>query len=222
MKYILALLSVFLLPSPANADGPSDYRPNINYYAPKPASMSYERQLQRDYQLWKRDQAEQREMALMSRKMRTRRLRELEAEDRYRASRARDRRLQRRYEAAERHEGRTERRDRLRREARALADERARYASQRRRYAVSQRYDEPRGAMCKPYVIGHGQKKIGRPRAERDARLGWVSDVESRWDRSYANPARAGDKRYLCDRDPYTLTPQYTCKFKARPCRGEF
>lgn len=224
MKYLLALLILFMLPLTALADAPYDrheagfQRVSHNY--------AHERALRREYEAWRAARLAKSRRAARLEEARLRRYEVLERAEAAERRRLRNARL-RRQEAL--YETRAERAARFERELRA---ENRRYASQRR--AAGRTYSDESDVeereystrrdhirRCMPAVTAWGPQLLSRARAELFARKAWVGQVETTHNRRYADPARAENKRYLCDRDPTTRTPQYICRFRATPCRGE-
>jgi len=212
MKYaLLTFLALVLFTASAVADGPEPGY-SAQYYGERPASTRYERQLRRDYERWRREQAE------------------LHDYDRYRRSQRSARRAaqERAYAAEERQERRRAAERRERREGLALAEENRRYAAQRRRYAerdlsyADRDYERDSGTSCKPYVTGYGERARIRPRAEGKALRSWAAKVRADYSNSYASWGRARNKAFACDPIEGTWPKIWECRARARPCRAQF
>lgn len=214
MKYLLAVLSLLMLPLTALADAPypdARYEERIQRTS---HTYTHERQLRRDYEAWRRQRLAQ-----------ERRGKRYAAQERAEAAAARRARLRRQEAAYEAQLARRAREVRFERELRA---ENRRYAAQRRERVYESDVEEREYATrrdhirrCMPAITAWGPQLLSRARAELFARKAWIGQVETIHNRRYADPRRAENKRYLCDRDPTTRSPQYICRFRATPCRGE-
>lgn len=208
MKYLLAVLSIFMLPLAALADAPyPDARYEMRIQRTS-HNYTHERQLRQEYEAWRRQRLAQ-----------ERRGKRYAAQERAEAAAARKARLRRRevaYEARLAREARYERE--LRAENRRKAVMEREYVGEVEEQEYATRRDHIR--RCMPVITAWGPQLVGRARAELFARKAWVAQVETTHNRRYADPRRAENKRYLCDRDPTTRSPQYICRFRAAPCRG--
>lgn len=226
MKYLLALLSLFMLPLTAFADAPyAPYERSEASFQRISHNYSHERQLRREYEAWRAARLARDRRAARLEDARMRRYEALERAEAAERRRLRNARL-RRQDALE---SRAAREARFERE---LREENRRYASQRRasgrNYSDADDVEEREYSTrrdhirrCMPAITAWGPQLLSRARAELFARKAWVAQVEVTHNRRYADWRRAENKRYLCDPDPTTRSPQYICRFRATPCRGE-
>lgn len=209
MRFLVAsifILLTALFSTSAYADGPI-VREEVRYERVRYMD-NYERNLRRDFERFRKEEARRRRQA--------RAVAEERDYQRYLSRKAKARRSRRFYSE----EGRYVERHRpkkvvYREEPRRYRDDEVELREERRvRSATLKR--------CAPSITGYGLERRFVARARESALKAWGHEVDAAYGREYINPRRALNARYVCEPACTTCTVTMICRFKAAPCRAEF